>query len=206
VKVVVADLTEAGACARVMAEATSAFGSVDVLVNNAGVGEYGRFVEKDLAVQERMMQLNMAALVHLTHSALPAMLSRRRGWIMNVASALGFQPAPYMAVYGATKAFVLGFSMSLWEEVRQAGVVVTCVCPGPVKTEFLDRGGCETRKQEFTRFAVTADRVAEASYRALIRKKPFCVPDRLNRLSVFLQRFVPLKTVAKLSGRVLGPR
>lgn len=204
-KVIVADLVEDGACRRVIAEASSAFGPVDVLVNNAGIGEYGDFAEKDLTAIDRMMQLNMTALVRLTHWALPQMLSRRSGWIVNVASAAAFQPTPYMGVYGATKSFVLNFSMSLWEEVRRAGVVVTCVCPGPVETEFFDRGGYETRKQGFTRLAVRADWIAEQSYKALIKKKAFCLPGRVNAAGAFLNRFVPLKAVTKLVGKVLGP-
>ncbi len=202
-RIIVADLVEPGACERAVAETRDAFGRVDVLVNNAGIGEYGTFAEKDLPATERMMQLNMSALVRLTHLVLPEMLSGRRGWIMNIASAAAFQPTPYMGVYGATKAFVLSFSMSLWEEVRRAGVVVTCVCPGPVRTGFFDRGGYEAR-HDFTRFAVEADWVADRAYRALVRKKPVFIPDRLNRLSRFLQRFIPLKAVAKLAGKVLG--
>jgi hypothetical protein len=160
----------------------------------------------DLAAQEQMMHLNMAALVRLTYLALPEMLSRGRGWIMNIASAAAFQPTPHMAIYGATKAFVLSFSMALWEEVRRRGVVVTCICPGPVQTEFFNRGGFETRKQEFTRLAVAADWIAETSYRALLKNKPLCVPDRLNRLSRLLQRFLPLKAMTKLTGKVLRPK
>lgn len=203
VKIIVADLVEDGACRQVMSEAVAAFGRVDVLVNNAGIGEYGDFAAKDLAATERMMQLNMTALVQLTHLALPGMLSRREGWILNVASAAAFQPTPYMAAYGATKAFVLSFSMGLWEEVRRAGVVVTCMCPGPVKTEFFDRGGFLERKQEFTRLSLEPDRIAEVSYSALAGKNPFRLPGRLNALGALLTRFVPLKTVTKLVGKVL---
>lgn len=201
-----ADLAEEGAGQRVWSEAAAALGSVEVLINNAGVGEYGPTAEKNLADLERMMHLNMDALVRLTHLALQPMLARRSGWIMNIASLAAFQPTPYMGAYGATKAFVLQFSLSLWEEVRRQGVVVTCVCPGPVRTGFFSRGGYEARMKDFTRLSTTADWVAEKAYRALVRKKPVCMPGGFNRLLVFTQRFVPLKVIAKLAGKVLGPR
>lgn len=206
VEVIPADLVEPGACERVIARTVAKAGPVDVLVNNAGVGEYGHFADQDPSALERMMQLNTAALVRLTRLVLPEMLSRRRGWILNVASVAGFQPTPYMAVYGATKAFVLNFSMSLWEEVRRKGLVVTCVCPGPVKTEFFDRGGFETRKNEFNRVAVPADRVARAAYQALAKRRPVRVPEWTSRLRLGLQRLIPTPTVTKLAGRILRPR
>jgi short-subunit dehydrogenase len=148
----------------------------------------------------------MDALVRLTHIALQLMLARRTGWILNIASLAGCQPVPYMSVYGATKAFVLEFSLSLWEEVRRKGVVVTCVCPGPVKTGFFSRGGFEARMEDFTRLSATADWVAEEAYWALVNGRPVFIPGRLNRVSAFLQRFVPMKVVTKLAGKVLRPR
>jgi uncharacterized protein len=203
--VIPADLVEDGACERLISQAETAVGPIDVLVNNAGIGEYGEFAAKDLPALERMMQLNMAALVRLTHLVLPGMLARRRGWIMNIASTAGFQPTPYMTVYGATKAFVKQFSLGLWEEVRRQGVVVTCVCPGPVKTGFFTRGGYETRMKDFTRLSADADSVAQTAYRALSKGKPACIPGCLNALGAFIQRFVPLSGVTRLAGKILGP-
>jgi short-subunit dehydrogenase len=148
----------------------------------------------------------MTALVRLTRLVLPGMLARRSGRIMNIASAAGFQPTPYMGVYGATKSFVLNFSMSLREEVRGKGPVVTCVCPGPVETEFFDRSGYEQRKGDLTRLAATPEGVARAAYRAMAKGKSVCIPGRFNALTVFLQRFAPLTVVTRIAGRVLGPR
>ncbi len=203
--VIIADLVEPGACERVIDESRAAVGQLDILVNNAGIGEYGTFADKELSATERMMQLNMSALVRLTHLVLPEMLSRRRGWIMNIASVAAFQPTPYMGGYGATKSFVLSFSMSLWEEVRRAGIVVTCVCPGPVRTGFFDRGGFQAR-HDFTKLAIEADWLADRACRAMAKKKPVFVPDRLNRSSLLLQRLLPLKAVTRLAGKVLGPQ
>ncbi|MFH1417587.1 MAG: SDR family oxidoreductase [Planctomycetota bacterium] len=205
VGVVVADLTEDGACERVVSDATLASGSIDVLINNAGVGEYGRFAEKDLPATESMMRLNMTSLVRLTHRVLPDMLEHRSGWIMNVASTAAFQPTPYMGAYGATKSFVLSFSLSLREEVRRKGVVVTCVCPGPVMTGFFDRGGYEARR-DFTRLAADVDAVAEKSYRALAKRKAVYIPGCLNAFGAMLPRLVSMKLATRLVGKVLGPR
>lgn len=201
--IIVADLIEPASCERVVSEAKQAAGPVDVLINSAGVGEYGRFREQDLEAVDRMMQLNMTALVRLTHMVLREMVERRSGHIVNIASTAAFQPTPYMSVYGATKAFVLSFSVSLWEEVRRRGVRVTCIAPGPVETEFFDRGGYESRKGMFTRTALDADWLADAAYDKVIRGGPAYVPGLLNKLGAWLQRFLPLRTVTRLSGKVL---
>jgi len=204
--VIVADLVEPGACERVIGDARLASDRIDVLINNAGIGEYGDFAEQDFASVDRMMRLNMTALVHLTRQVLPEMLARSSGWIMNVASTAAFQPTPYMGVYGATKAFVLSFSMSLREEVRRRGLVVTCVCPGPVKTEFFSRGGYEHRRmRDYSRIMVQADWLAEQAYRSLVRQKPFCTPGIINWLSARLARCAPLSLVSRGAARLLRP-
>lgn len=202
---IVADLTEPDACERVIAEAQRAAGTIDILINNAGVGQYGRFVEQDASALDRMMTLNMTALVRLTRLTLPDMVSRQSGHIVNVASVAGHLPTPYMTVYGASKAFVLSFSLGLWAEVRRKGVGVTCICPGPVKTEFFDRGGFEQRGADFSRGALDADDLAAAICRKLRGRPALYVPGALNRLMVFLKRLTPTTTLARLSGRVLRP-
>lgn len=203
IQLVVADLCEDAACDEVLAAVAS---NVDVLVNNAGVGEYGEFVSQEIAAVERMMRLNMHALVRLTRGFLPGMLARRSGWILNIASLAGFQPTPYMAVYGATKSFVLDFSMALWQEVRKRGVHVSCVCPGPVATEFFEHGGYDARRGDFLNQAADPAWIAEQAYSALVRRKPVVIPGAANRLAAFLQRFAPLKMVTRISGKLLGPK
>ena len=203
VQVHVADLCELTACDQVL----GAVGPhIDVLVNNAGVGEYGEFSAQDMAAVERMMRLNMHALVRLTRGLLPGMLTRRSGWILNIASLAGFQPTPYMAVYGATKSFVLDFSMALWQEVRKRGVHVACVCPGPVATEFFDHGGYGERRADFTKKAADPAWIAEQAYAALVGRKPVVIPGAGNKLVALLQRFTPLKVVTRISGKLLGPK
>ena len=197
-----ADLCDESACDRLI----ETVGEVDVLVNSAGVGEYGEFASHNFDALQSMMRLNMHALVRLTRGLLPGMLERRSGWVLNIASLAGFQPTPYMAVYGATKSFVLDFSMALWEEVRKSGIHVACVCPGPVATEFFDRGGYEERRADFTKKAADPARIAEVAYRALVRRKPVVIPGASNKLAAFLQRFAPLKLVTRVSARLLAPK
>lgn len=202
---IVADLTQPDACERVMSEAQQAAGTIDILINNAGVGEYGRFVDQAPASLEQMMTLNMNAVVRLTRLALPDMVSRRSGHIVNVASVAGHLPTPYMTVYGASKAFVLSFSLGLWAEVRAKGVGVTCICPGPVRTEFFDRGGYERRRSDFSRGALDPNRLAAAACAKLRGRPAVYVPGTMNRMILFLKRWTPTTTLARLSGRVLRP-
>jgi len=202
---IVADLTEPGACERVVAEARGAVGAIDILINNAGLGEYGRFVDQDAGSLDRMMALNMTAVVRLTQLTLREMVSRQSGHIVNVASVAGHVPTPYMTVYGATKAFVLSFSLGLWAEVRKKGVGVTCICPGPVRTGFFDRGGFEQRRSDFTGGALDPDRLATAVCAKLRGKPAVYVPGVLNRLMVFMKRLMPTTALARLSAKVLRP-
>lgn len=206
VEVIVADLTETGACERVASEAAKRAGQVDVLVNNAGVGAYGPFAGQDADEMDGMMRLNMASLTRLSRLLVPAMVDRRCGWVLNVASMAAYQPMPYMTVYAATKAFVLQFSWSLREEVRRRGVVVTCLCPGLTRTEFFDSGEYGSLRANIDRASVDPARVAEAAYRALVRGRPVCIPGRANGLSISVQRFLPTTWVGRMTGKMLRPR
>src|SRR5579864_3658891 len=137
--ILAADLTDPGAPAYVVDQTTRADIQVDVLVNNAGFGQYGFFAQNDLEECLRQIQLNVATLTHLTRLYLHAMIERKNGGILNVASTAAFQPGPLMAVYFATKAYVLHFSEALANELRESGITVTCLCPGPTATEFQKR-------------------------------------------------------------------
>src|SRR5271170_2823541 len=137
--ILAADLTEPAAPAYVLDQTTRADIPVDVLVNNAGFGQYGLFAENDLEECLRQIQLNVTTLTHLTRLYLPAMIERESGGVLNVASTAAFQPGPLMAVYFATKAYVLHFSEALANELHGTDVTVTCLCPGPTATEFAKR-------------------------------------------------------------------
>jgi short-subunit dehydrogenase len=137
--------------------------AIDVLVNNAGVGTYGRLAEVDAEREHGLIAVNVDALVGLTHAVLPGMLARGHGQILSVASTIAFQPAPYQATHGASKAFVLSFSQALWAETRGSGVTVTALCPGPTRTGFVD--------------ALDADVSQTAIYRRLAAPEPVVAAD-----------------------------
>jgi uncharacterized protein len=161
---------------------------VDALVNNAGFGAFGDFSEIDRERQLEMMRVNMTALVDLTHRFLPGMLERGGGRILNVASVASFMPSPLMAIYFATKAFVLSFTEGLATELGGTGVTATALCPGPVRTEFGQVAGMKA-----SRFppGTSAPRVARSGYRAMMKGKVIVAPGLVNRLIVSTVRFVP---------------
>src|SRR5260370_2124075 len=161
------DLTEPGASAYVLDQTTRAEIDVDVLVNNAGFGQYGLFAENDLEDCLRQIQLNVTTLTHLTRLYLPEMIKRESGGILNVASTAAFQPGPLMAVYFATKAYVLHFSEALANELNRSGVTVTALCPGPTAPQFHKRANA-TRMNLLKLGAMDARTVAEDGYRALV--------------------------------------
>jgi len=189
---IVADLGAHDGASKV-ADAVRALGkTIDVVVNNAGYGLAGAFNGSDRAGQIGMIDLNVRALVELTHFYWPGMLERRRGGLLNVASTAAFQPGPLMAVYYASKAFVLSFSEALWREAEGSGVHVSCLCPGPTKSEFRARAG--TGKTRLSRNAVmpSAD-VAELGYQAWRRNQRVIVTGRRNAIMAAAARFLPRK-------------
>jgi short-subunit dehydrogenase len=162
----------------------------DLLVNNAGFGTVGRFAELDAAEEDREIQLNVAALTRLTHAALPGMLERHQGAVINVSSLAGESPAPYTATYGATKAFVTSLSQALHEELRGTGVKVQALLPGFTRTEFQERAGIDPGT--VPSFAwMSAESVVEASLAALERGDALCVPGAGNKVLSGAQRLVP---------------
>jgi short-subunit dehydrogenase len=197
VEVVAQDLAEPDAAARVVAELRTRRLEVDLLVNNAGFGTCGRFEEISGARDHEQLMVNVVALTDLTHALIPAMLDRRRGAIINVASIAAFQPAAYFAVYSAGKAFVLNFSLSLWSEYRERGVKVLALCPGPVETGFFDLIG--TRKAAIGARMDTPERVVARALRALERNRGYTVPGLRNFASAHLQPRRPRRLVALLS-------
>jgi short-subunit dehydrogenase len=140
---------------------------IDVLINNAGFGSYGSCAEADQDREAEEVAVDVAAVVTLARAFLPGMLARRSGGILNVASAIAFQPAPSQAVYGASKAFVLSFSQALWAEARAAGVAVTALCPGPTRTGFVDALGADVGHTVIYRRLADPMPVIEAGLRAL---------------------------------------
>jgi len=180
---------------------------VDLLVNNAGFGTYGSFDQSDAAREMDIIGVDVAALVRLTRAVLPGMVERGRGGVLNVASTIAFQPAPYQATYGAAKAFVLSFSQALWQETRHRGVTVTALCPGPTRTGFTEALG-NAAASHTAIYAKPGEPgpVVDAGLRALDRGAPVAVPGLRNQAIAFLPRIAPRRFVTSMSGRVLAPK
>jgi len=169
--------------------------AIDILVNNAGFATYGRFDQLDLDGELRLLQVNIVTLTHLTRLLLPGMIVRKRGRILNVASTAAFLPGPLMAVYYASKAFVLSFSEAINEELRGSGVTVTALCPGPTSTGFQARAKMEESRLVQGRQIMDVATVAQSGYTALMSGRPVVVPGLMNRIQTFLPRLLPRSLV-----------
>ena len=200
VSVLEKDLSEDGAAQAVFDFAQANHISVDVLVNNAGFGDWGFFAESDLAKQRQMIQLNIAALTELTRLFLPAMIARKNGRILNVASVASFMPGAKMSVYYATKAFVRSFSEALSVELKKmkSGVLVTALCPGPIKTAFWNRAKAELSGLFRHFFFADSASVARYGYRAMKKGKTLAIPGLSVRIAVALARILPRAFVRNL--------
>lgn len=201
VQVRVADLCDPAAVDRLAAEIART--ELDVLVNNAGFGSYGPFVDADLAATEGMIATNIAALTLLTRAVLPGMLARGQGRIVQVASTAAFAPGPFAAVYAASKAYVLSFSEALSEELSETRIAVTALCPGPTHTGFAARAGMGATRV-FRGPVADAQTVAEAGYRAMLAGKRVEVVGLANRLMTFAVRLAPRRFLARISRRAYG--
>jgi short-subunit dehydrogenase len=199
VKTVAVDLAALDGPEKLMAEVAERGLHVDTLINNAGFGARGAFADIDLDEQKRMVALNCTALMELCHRVLPGMLERGRGGILNVASTASFQPGPWMAVYYATKAFVLSFSEGLHEEVRGRGVKVAALCPGPTKTEFADVAKMND-SELFKRFASDPGAVVRDGLAALEHNQAVKVSGALNAVMAESIRFTPRVLARRIAG------
>jgi uncharacterized protein len=177
--------------------------AVDVLVNNAGYGKLGAFAEVPLEETLGQIQLNVTALTHLTKLFLGPMLEQKSGKILNVASTAGFQPGPLMAVYYATKAYVISFSEALANELQSTGVTVTCLCPGATDTEFQKRAGTEETRLFRTMRPMEASAVARDGYQGLMKGKPLVISGFRNWLLAESLRISPRKLVTAVSRKIL---
>ena len=166
--------------------------TVEVLVNNAGYGSGGKFIELDPESEAAMIRTNVEAVVGLTGLFLPDMVERGRGAVLNLASLIAFQPVPFQATYGASKAAVLSFTEALHEELRDTGVTVTGICPGPVRTEFGEAGGFGGADDKIPDFVwLDADKVAEDALEGLENGERVVVPGALNQLAAYAGHYMP---------------
>ncbi|MGA2004852.1 MAG: SDR family oxidoreductase [Terriglobales bacterium] len=204
--VLATDLSDPGAAAYVLDQTTRAQIAVDILVNNAGFGQYGFFADNDLEECLRQIQLNVTTLTHLTRLYLPDMIERARtektpGRILNVASTAAFLPGPLMAVYFATKAYVLHFSEALSNELDGTGVTVTCLCPGATTTEFHKRAKA-TGQRLLKMGSMDAHTVAEDGYRALMAGKPVVISGFKNWLVAQSVRISPRRLATAIARKI----
>lgn len=202
VEVIAKDLSNANTPDEIFAELQQESLTVDALVNNAGFATYGKFSEIDLNAELQEMQVNMVTLTHLTKLFLPGMLKKGWGKILNVASTAAFQPGPLMAVYYATKAYVLSFSEALAEELRGTGVTVTALCPGPTQSGFQKRANMEDSRLFRGRKVADAATVARIGYRGLMTNKTVVIPGLRNKVLAESVRFVPRKVATRVAGNM----
>ena len=179
---------------------------IEFLANNAGFGTWGPFSGQTLDSQLEMLRVNVLALTELTHRFLPGMRALGRGRVLNVASTAAFQPGPDMAVYYASKAYVLHFSEALGYELRGTGVTVTALCPGPTESEFQARAGMTDSRVGANPLMMDAEAVADAGYRAALSGTPVAIPGAANRLGAWLVRFTPRALARRTTAFLNSPR
>lgn len=196
------DLTEHDAPAKLFEETKQRDLEVEVLINNAGFGSMGDFLDQDLEKELRMIDLNIKALVALTYVFLKPMRERESGAIINVASTAGFQPVPYMTTYAATKAFVLSFSDALWEENRAFGIKIMALCPGVTDTNFFV---ASEMGRPPMRVSQSPEQVVETALKGLKRGRGHIISGWTNYLLTESERFVPRSLVARIVGKALRP-
>jgi short-subunit dehydrogenase len=200
-RAVAIDLSKSDAAAKLMADVEANGEIVGLLVNNAGFGLIGRFAELDAKRERQMIDLNVGALTELCRAVAPAMIERKSGAILNVASTAAFQPGPKMAVYFATKAFVLSLTEALHEELKPHGIKVSCLCPGPTRTEFGDVAGFGGNGL-FDRVAMNAAEVVEIGLKGLDSNRAVVVTGWLNKIGAASTRFAPRSMVRKIAGSI----
>lgn len=196
------DLSEATAVTNLHERLAAQQLEVDLLVNNAAQGDTTEFLRSDEALLARMVQLNDVAPLQLTRRLLPGMQARGRGGVINVVSTVGFYPVPFMAGYGASKAFLLSFSLAVAEEMAGSPLRVLTVCPGPMRTRFQENAGYQLGRLEKLA-ELEPERVAKIALRAYARRRRLCSPGLLNVLQAFLSRLVPLSGLSRLVGSVM---
>jgi short-subunit dehydrogenase len=200
-RAVAIDLSKKDSAAQLLADIEANGETVDLLVNNAGFGLIGRFAELDAKRERQMIDLNVGTLTDLCRAVAPQMITRKSGSILNVASTAAFQPGPKMAVYFATKAFVLSLTEALHEELKPHGVKVSCLCPGPTRTEFGEVAGFGGNGM-FDRVAMDAPEVVKAGLDGLENNKAVVIPGIINKAGALSGRFAPRSVVRKIAGAI----
>jgi len=208
VHVIAKDLSEPQAAAELFNEITKQSINIDIVVNNAGYGLFGLFSETDWNTELRMIQLNITSLTQLTKLFLPEMIKRNEGKILNVASTAGFMPGPLMAVYYATKAYVLSFSQALSNELKDSAITVNTLCPGPTESEFSKTARLDNSKL-FTNGimrVLNAKTVAQISYRDLMKGKRLTITGLTNKIMIQSLRTAPRNMITNITRWIMSQR
>ncbi|WP_201763526.1 SDR family NAD(P)-dependent oxidoreductase [Chengkuizengella marina] len=198
--VIVSDLSKENAAKEVKKTVDELNLHVDMLINNAGFGQVGSFIHNNLDKAHGQIMVNVSALVDMTYLFAADMEKKRNGAIINIASTAAFQPLPKMAIYGATKAFVLSFSEALWSELKHKGVKVLAICPGPTATNFFEVSGGFGAKN-----LRTSEQVVNTTMKALKKGKSFAIDGFGNYITANLPRFFPRQLITKVAGKVIKP-
>ena len=196
------DLSENGASAKVATWCNGITTDLSVLVNNAGYGLFGSFDTLPLEGQSEMIRLNINAVVELSHLLLPALKAQPKAYILNIASTAAYQAMPALAIYAATKSFILSFSRALRYELKDSTVSVTCLSPGPTETGFANRAGLDIIAELAEKFNMQPDDVARIGLKAMFRKKPEIVPGLVNKFSAFGAGLLPKSLVERISANI----
>ena len=202
VEVIAADLSVESSVEEIWDELAVMGTTVGILCNNAGLGRRGKFWEIPLEDDIQMLRVNAEAVVRMTKRFLPRMLSTGRGRILNTASIAGFEPGPMLAVYHSTKAFVLSFSEALATELKETGVTVTALCPGPVDTDFFPKADMVDTNAFQKAKVMAPQEVAEIAYKAVMDGERVIVPGGMNKAMVFARRILPEAAQAKQNAKM----
>lgn len=199
-RIVAADLNDREAPQQIYDATEGAGITVDILINNAGLGQFGAFYSTPMEQELSQVRVNCEAVVHLTRLFVPRMVERKRGWVLVVASTASFQPVPYLSTYAATKVFDRFFAQALAAEVAQFGIKVTTLCPGPTESEFWE----VSRASAFKRKVQPAAEVAHLGIEALVRGKRTIIANVEGRLTAFLVRFLPVSLITNMVAKIAG--
>jgi short-subunit dehydrogenase len=202
-RIVVADLNDPAAPQEIFAATEGAGLAVEILINNAGLGQYGAFHTSDAEQELSQVRVNCEAVVRLSRLFVPRMVERRRGWVLIVASTASFQPIPYITTYAATKVFDRFFALGLAAEVAQYGVRVTALCPGPTESEFFEVAGADVFKK---RGVQPTEDVARLAISALVRGRRTIIPNLSGRVTASLVRFLPVSLITRVIEKAARPK
>lgn len=203
VEVVAMDLSVFNSAKILFEKIESAGWNVDVLINNAGFGVKDEFLNTEISRNQSLILLNMQTLTELTQRFAQKMCERKKGFVLQVASVAAFQAVPYMAVYSATKSYVLSLGLALYEEFKPHNVVVSTLCPGMTNTEFFEVAGQKVSDKLKNHLGMSASTVARVGLKALFNKKPFVVTGFLNKFNAFFMRRFPQTLATKIAKRIV---